>query len=241
VDGATNPKGSTDMPSKAAPSTTWTATPQEVERVVAAVLPHTAADSYYPTITCVRVEIVNEQFIAVATDRYTMGVAWAKLTDWEEDAPTHQDATASIFADDFRRLFAFLRPRKRDTAIWTLTEKGLTAAIGEESLTVRTAEVDYVKWRPILQRIASDTSDSIGVPVMRFTPAKIDSFLRSAKALGEGNGRIWWHYGPKSTDAPLIRIGDNFVGLLMPQRIDDERPALDLSAIGIESPKSVAA
>lgn len=222
-------------------TTTWTAAPQDVERLIGAVLPHTSTDDYIPVITCVRLEVTSDRLIAVGTDRYTLGVAWGNLADWNEDNPTHQDAAACIFANDLRRLFAFLKPHKKKAASWTLTDKGLTVAIGEESLTVRTVDVDFVKWRPLIGRLSEESNSSTGTPVMRFTPQMVSHFIQSAKAMGEGFGQMHWHFGQSSTSAPLIRIGDNFIGLLMPQRLDGDRPQLDLSAIGIESPKAVAA
>jgi len=211
---------------------TWTATPQDVERLIAAVLPHTSSDDYTPACTSVRLEIDGDRFVAVATDRYTMAAAWSKLTAWEEDAPTHQTAEACIYAADFRRLFAFLRPQKKDAAVWSLTDKSLTVATGEQSLTIKTVEVSFPNWRKVLGELTDKVSASTGTPVMRFTPSKIENFLKSAKALGQDFGSIIWNFGGAHTDAPVIRIGENFVGLLMPQRYD-EMPALDLTPLGI--------
>lgn len=220
----------------------WTATPQQVERVIAAVLPHTESDGYHPVLTCVRIELVDGRFIAVATDRFTLAAAWADLSSWEEDAAGHEAAAACLYATDLRRLFAFLKPHKKSPVGWTLSDKGLTAAIGEESLTLRTVDLDFVNWRPILAKIAAREDGSTGTPVMRFTPRLINSFLQSAKALGEEFGQMHWHFGAGHLDAPLIRIGDNFIGLLMPQRLPDEVPQLDLSALGLPGEtKAVAA
>lgn len=225
------------------PSTpaTWTATPRDVERIVGAVLPHTGSDGHLPMLTCVRVEVEADRFLAVATDRYTLGVAWSKLTDWQEDAPTDQRSAACIYAGDLRRLFSFLRPHKKTAAVWTLTDKSLTAAIGEESLSVRTVDVDFIQWRPILGKLADKAAAPTAAPVMRFTPFNVNKFTQSAKALGEDMGQMYWHHGSGAADPPIVRIGENFVGLLMPQRLPDEVPQLDLSAIGIESVKAVAA
>lgn len=220
---------------------TWTAKPQAVERIVAAVLPHTAADGYVPVITCVRVEITDGRFLAVATDRYTLGVAWSDLTAWDEEAATDQSGAACIFASDWRRLFAFLRPHRKEVATWVLTDESLNVTVKGESLSVRTVDVNFVTWRRLIGNLTEKSATGSGTPVMRFKPVLVGHFLQTAKALGEDTSTMVWNFGSEHTDAPLIRIGDNFIGLLMPQRMPDGPPAIDLSPLGIESAKAVAA
>lgn len=220
--------------------TTFTATPQQVERVIAAVLPHTSSDAYISVICTVRIELRDLQFIAAGTDRYTLGVAWADISEWADDAESLPQTQASVYADDLRRLFTFLRPHKKTKATWTITDSGLTVEVAGESLALRQVNVTFPKWRELLGRY-TERGES-GPAVMKFTPAKIDSFNKTAKALGEDlSGSMRLRFGPLPSDPPLVQIGDHFIGLLMPQRMEDEPPALDLLSIGIEAPKAVAA
>ncbi len=216
--------------------TTFTATPQQVERVIAAVFPHAADDRHIPMLTCINLELDGDRFVAVATDRYTLGVCWASLTDWATDAEPSEPISVRIFAADLRRLFAFLRVHRKIPANWELTG-GLTVTTGSESLTVRTVDVEFPRWRKILGDLSAKHADK-PIPAMRFGTPMVEAFAQSAKVLNEPG--MTWHLGGEHTDAPVIQIGDSFIGLLMPQRIP-ELLTLDLSAIGIEAPKAVAA
>lgn len=216
---------------------TFTATPQQVERVIAAVFPHAADDRHLPMITCVNLELDGDRFVAVATDRYTMGACWASLTDWSKDAEPVEPISVRIFAADLKRLFAFLRVHRKIAATWELTDTGLTVTTGSESLTVRTVDVEFPRWRKILADLSAKPQTA-PIPAMRFGGPMVEHFTQSAKVLGEHG--MTWHLGGAHTDAPIVQIGENFVGLLMPQRIPEEL-ALDLSPLGIETTPAVAA
>jgi hypothetical protein len=218
-------------------STTWTAAPQDVERLISAVTPHVESDGYYPALNCVHVELTADTFLAVATDRYTLGISWSALEEWNKEAESVEPLSANIHARDLRRLFTFLKPHKKLAATWTLTEEALTVTAGGESLSVRPVIVDFVKWRGLLPKLIDRANAA--VPAMAFDPIRVGAFNQSAKALGER--LMSWQFGGAATDAPVVRIGENFVGVLMPVRIPDELPTLDLSAIGIEGPSAVAA
>lgn len=216
---------------------TWTATPQQVERVIAAVLPHASAASDLPMLNSVRLELDGRRFLALATDRYSLAVCRADLTEWNSEARPVKETAASVRVDDIKRLLAFLRPQ-RGAATWKLTAVTLTVAIaGGPSLTVRTADdTHFPKWRSIFDQTAAREPEP--GPQMGFTPRVVDHFHRSAKALGELSMR-WQFVSPLKP--VIVSIGEEFVGLLMPARIPDEAPAPDLPAFGIEAAKAVTA
>jgi hypothetical protein len=220
-------------------SATWTATPQQMEKVLAAVLPHAAADGYLPAISCVRLEATADRLIAAATDRYTIGVAWGLYTDWHDDAEPVEPTEASIFASDIKRLLTFLKPHRKEPAVWALTDQGLSVDVKGESLTVRSVDVQFPKWRTFVGNRAAKQSDPAAA--IRFTPKMVDHFTQTAKALGEETtGRMVWRLGTAIEPALVEFLGANFIGLIMPQRME-ELPALDLSGIGIEGVPAVAA
>lgn len=221
-----------------AASATWVATPQQVERVVAAVLPHSARDRHVPVIGTINIEIEGSRFLAVACDRYTLGICWEDLEEWQKDAEPAGQVSACIFGDDLRRLFAFLKPHRKDQATWTLTADELRVEIGPESVAVRTVEVNFFDWRKLLGERAAQSPSAI--PHYGFNPAMLDHFTQTAKIVGSHEPTIW-SFGDKPSSPPLVRIGDSFVGLLMPVRIPEDQPALDLSVIGVDMPKAVEA
>lgn len=218
---------------------TWTATPQQVEEVIAAVLPHAADDRHLPMITCINLELDGNRLLAAATDRYTLGVCWADLGDWQKDADPVEPISVRIFARDLQRLFAFLRVHRKETANWTLTADKLTVSVddGSESTSVRTVDVEFPRWRKILTELMAKRTTDV-IPSMRFNPAMVDHFTQTAKVLKEP--AMTWHLGGAHTAPPIVQIGERFIGLLMPQRVD-EAPQLDLTVIGIETPKELAA
>lgn len=215
---------------------TWTATSQQVERVVAAVLPHASNDRYVPVINCVQLELTGHRFLAVATDRYSLGICRADLSDWHEDAEKVQKTVARLRPDDLKRLFAFLRPRRTDPATWTLSSGSLHVSIDEgDSITVRTVESgDFPAWRSIIEHHTSKAAEP-GAP-QGFTARIVEHFNATAKALGDD--QMAWHFAGPLQPA-LIRVGPDFLGMIMPRRITDD-PELELGQFGIE-PKALAA
>lgn len=217
---------------------TWNATPRQVETVVRAVLPHAADDRHLPMLCCVSIEVAKGQLLAATTNRYTMGIAWADLTEWDAEANTTQSLSARIYAADLQRLLAFLKPTAATQATWTLTDTSLTVvtAAGEQ-LAIRTVDVEFVNWRKFLGERA--VKQPATIPALAFNPAMADLFSKSHKAIGN-HEPIVWHLGQVGSDAPIVRIGEHFIGLLMPVRLP-EQVALDLSPLGIDVPKAVAA
>ena len=217
---------------------TFTATPQQVERVIAAVLPHASDDKTLPGINCVRVELSAHSFLATATDRYSLGVCRAALTDWDDKAKKVKKVVASLRPDDIKRLLAFLRPNRTLPATWTLTTSALSVAVSSgDSITISTAESDgYPDWRALFSGVANREAEP--GPEMAFTPRIVDHFHKTAKALGYPH--MHWNF-VSPLKPVIVQIGEEFVGMLMPCRLSDDEKSIDLGAFGIEAPKVVAA
>ena len=219
-------------------SAAWTATPQQVERVIAAVLPHASEDRYLPVINGVRVELDGDQFLAVATDRFSLAACRAPLTGWNEEAEAVDTTAVNLRLDDVKRLFAFLRPQRKDVATWVLTDETLTVRLADDTaLTIRTVQAEgFPDWRKLVAQIAAREPEPAAR--MAFTPRIVDHFHRSAKALGEIGET--WHF-TSGLKPVIVQIGADFFGILMPCRIADSTPQLDLGSFGVEVPKAVTA
>lgn len=217
---------------------TWTATPAQVERVVAAVLPHASAATDLPLFNAVRLELDGDRLLAVASDRYSLVVCRASLKQWDENAKPVKGATAHIRVADVKRLLAFLRPQRRMVATWKLTASHLTVSFaGGSSLTVPTSDSEnFPQWRALVTPLF-DREPEPGAR-MGFTPRVVEHFHQSAKALGELH-ETWQFISPLKP--VIVRIGDDFLGLLMPCRLDPDAHVSDLAAFGIATAKEVAA
>jgi len=220
---------------KPVPRVTWTATPLQVERVIAAVLPHASGDTTLPTLNSIRIELDGHRFLAMATDRYSLGVCRADLKTWDEKAKRAKPVTAQLPPSDLKRLFTFLRPTRTVPADWTLTADALTVVADGNSLTIHAAEGEnYPKWRSLFDSVVK--TDAAPGTDMAFTPRVVDHFHKSAKALGHVSMR--WRFTTPLKPV-IVEIGEDFVGMLMPCRISSDAPVLDLAVFGIE-PKAVA-
>lgn len=216
---------------------TWNATPRQVEAVLRPVLPHAGDDRHLPMLCCLNLEVADGRLLAVATNRYTLGIAWQDLAEWDEKPNKEQSHSARIYAADMQRLLAFLKPSRETSALWTLTSEHLTVVTTEgEQLTVRTVDVEFPKWRKLLADRAA--KESTPLPQYGINSRWLALLDRSAKAVGEHHSMVWQFAGP--LDAALVSIGERFVGVLMPARLTDV-PELDLTTIGVDVPKAVAA
>lgn len=217
---------------------TWTATPAQVERVIAAVLPHASAATDLPLLNAVRLELDGKRLLAVAADRYSLAVCRADLTEWDKDAKPVKATAAHVRVGDVERLLAFLRPQRKFAATWKLTASHLTVSFaGGSSLTVPTSDSEnFPQWRALVTPLF-DREPEPGAR-MGFTPRVVEHFHQSAKALGELH-ETWQFISPLKP--VIVRIGDDFLGLLMPCRLPDDAPALDPASFGIETAKEAAA
>lgn len=215
---------------------TWKATPAAVSRVINAVLAHASTNTDLPVINAVRLELDGDRLLAVATDRYTIAICRASLTDWDDKAKKVKPQAGSLRSADVKRVLDFLKPHRKDVATWKLTDTSLTVTVSGASLTVPTADENFPNWRIVLGSVL-DHAPEPGQQ-MGFTPRIVSHFQRSADALGEL--AMTWQF-VSLLKPVIVRIGDEFLGLLMPCRLPDDAPALDPAAFGIATTKAVAA
>ena len=206
--------------------------------MLAAVLPHTSTANDLPVLNAVRLELDGDRLLAVASDRYSLAICRASLKQWDENAKPVKGTTAHIRVADVKRLLAFLRPQRKMVATWKLTASQLTVSFaGGSSISVPTSDGEnFPQWRALVGPLF-DREPEPGAR-MGFTPRVVEHFHQSAKAVG-GLHETWQFISPLKP--VIVRIGDDFLGLLMPCRLPDDAPALDPAAFGIETAKEVAA
>ncbi|MGV9797323.1 hypothetical protein ACWDTP_04590 [Mycobacterium sp. NPDC003449] len=163
-----------------------------------------------PAIAAVRIEASESQLVTVATNRFILG---ATRVDYS-GAPF----TATLAHDDAKTLVKIARTLKRDERIRTVEldvadDRVTFRFITGEALTVRDADVEFVKWRHLLP---ADMERMGAVTGVRYNPDLVAKF---AKVVGDSPMVMMPTTGRGGEPGPtLVQIGEDFIGVLMPVR-----------------------
>lgn len=197
-----------------------------------------------PFLEVIRLEFGGGQLVASATDRFVLGVSRAEYAGAE--------FTIMLASADAKTLIQMAKTTKRDEGAREVTieaadvdrlsqAQSLTFRFNTgESMTVRGQDATSIKWR---QLVPADNTRMGGIVGMGYTPSLLAKFCRvRPDEAGSGTQMVVF---PSVTSQgrpgpTTIRIGENFIGLLMPVRPPSgedwtyERPGW------IEQPASVA-
>lgn len=170
-----------------------------------------------PFLEAVRLEFGSGQLVAVATDRFALGVSRV--------AYTGEAFTMMLAGSDAKALVKMAKTGKRDESAREVTVEVVDAGAQVtfrfstgEAMTVRGLDVQFPKWRHLLP---SDTSRMGGIVGMGYTGVYLSRFTR-ARADEQGSGAQMVVF-PSVTSSgkpgpTAISIGEDFFGLLMPVR-----------------------
>ena len=168
-----------------------------------------------PLIEAVLIEATSGQLLAVATDRFTLGVSRADYTG--------AAFTLTLSAEDAKTL-ARMAKTARSAAGWrdvtiTLADDGGAEFrfTGGESMTVRSRSEEFPKWRSL---IPADDSGMGAVGIGRgYNPARLAKF---AKVRPDERGRrmvlLATSPGQDRIGLTVVKIGEDFIGAIMPER-----------------------
>ncbi|WP_293003773.1 hypothetical protein [Mycobacterium sp.] len=179
------------------------------------------ASAQLPMLDAVRLEFGGGQLVAAATDRFVLGVSRVDYTG--------RPLTVLVSGGEAKALAKMAKTVKRDEKSREVTiEDG---AVDEprkfavtfrfstgEAMTVRGMDVEFPTWRRLLPADASRMGGLIG---MGYNPAHLARFAK-ARSAEQGAGAqmvVFPTSGERGKPGPtVIRIGENFIGLLMPIR-----------------------
>ncbi|MFD9124917.1 phiSA1p31-related protein [Kitasatospora sp. NPDC059571] len=190
-------------------------------RAIERITPHVCEDDSLPALNGLRLEIRSDWLIVTATDRFTM--AFDRF-----EVATSYEANALLRRADIPAVQAWLDRLDGDATVRvTVDVQGedsvLTLKAGCEQIRVAapTRHVNqYPAWRKMLAKLLDQDVEQ--VPLTCFTTRYLSRF--------EAAGRIVhaWQTAPRS---PLFLAtdGGNFLGLVMPVRVEDKTPADILS------------
>ena len=189
----------------------------DLHRVIAEAKNFAGRDATLPMLQNVRIEATETQLVAVATDRFLLGVSRA---DYAGEAFTvnvegqQVDALLRI-AKTARRdeQWREVTLERRDDGSRTMVEFRFNSG---ESITVTPSDREFPKFRQLLPATQTLETETLTMDGFGFNAANLAKF---AKIDGSHAMRVYTR-GSKPT---VVLIGDDFVGLIMPVRIDEDR------------------
>lgn len=184
----------------------------DLHRIVTVAKAFSSTDATLPMLGAVRLEATESTITAAATDRFVLGVACADYTGEAFIATldrTHVDTLAKMAKTVNRD--ASWREVTIDVAESTLEFRFTTG----ESLSVRVSDHEFPKYRQLIPTNTELETENV-------TPTKLAGFDASklaqfAKVPGHERMSMWI----RGTKPTVVRIGDDFIGLIMPVRIPD--------------------
>lgn len=185
-------------------------------------------DDTLPMLTGVHVESDSERLLAVATDRYTLGVSWVPLDSTNTTGTAHDgDGCAfNLSPSDLSTLIKVSKTPARDTAsrLCSITQnydgtvefKFWTG----ETITVKHHDHEFVKWRHLFP----DTEAEVARTAFGLNQAYLAKF---GKVISDTHGQqlAIFSFDAEHDAAQkkpyVVRLGDRFVGLIMPVRLNE--------------------
>jgi len=188
----------------------------DLHRILTAAKAFASTDPTMPMLGTVRIEATETHIIAVATDRFTLGVARA---DYAGEA-----FIATLDRSHVDTLIKMAKTVKRDES-WREVTVDIVDAVHTyeptviefrfttgESLSVRTSDHDFPKFRQLIPSATLlETENVTPVKLASFDASKLAQFT---KVPGHERMALWI----RDSKPTVVRIGDDFIGLIMPVR-----------------------
>lgn len=173
-------------------------------------------DATIPALNGIRIETVargdSVDLIAVATDRFTLGVSRA-------DASGDILPGFNLTASDAKNLVRIAKTLTRMQSYRTVdvetddyTQNVVFTFSSGESVTVRKAEHEFPRWRQPFP--ADDAGMADDVSGIGYTPEYLAKFGKVA-----ASKRNPMRFFPRAMKPGVVMIGDDFMGIIMPVRI----------------------
>jgi len=188
-----------------------------------AILFTTAKALGLPMLEAIRLEFGGGQLIAVATDRFTLGASRVEYSGAAFDM--------LLEAADAKTLITMAKTAKRDEGWREVTVEVADVEFrprvtfrfnSGESVTVRGSDLDFPKWRLLIPADSSRMGTTVGVG---YDPSRLVPFTKVRANEGGAHRRMAMYPTVASNGRPgptAVRIGDNFTGVVFPERPDDD-------------------
>lgn len=174
-------------------------------------------DKSLPMINVVHLEISGDTLLAVATDRFVLGVAKAPISrTGVSDGPL-----LDVTVGDVKTLLPLLKVAKRDedTTVTVTVDDGVLHLLRSDGIAARVtdAKVQFISWRYLIGTVrGSEPVGELQGFGANIDPAKLVKFTRVRRYERE---RMTIEPNRESSHRPVtIRVGENFVGIMMSLR-----------------------
>jgi hypothetical protein len=214
-----------------APAVDITVGTSDFRAALIAVRPHVSTGDDSPVLTRIRLNVRPDGNVYVyATDRYTIGIGLVSVWDDAYHDPDPQQFDLTV--EDAAKILAVFKPDKDadgDSKVGLVSD-GKTLTVTDQSGLFPDAEQqlvlpllppsDYPDVLRLVARIARNatTGEVPESPHIQLAPVLVNRFKAAATAYGEPY--VFSQSGEART-ALMCRIGESFLGALMPQRMDD--------------------
>lgn len=172
--------------------------------------------TYSPALNGIRIETVQQgetvDILAVATDRFTLGVSRA---DAGGDVLPAFNLTSSDAKNIVRIAKTVARMQSYRTVDVETSDDDLNVMFvfsTGETVTVRKSEHEFPRWRQLFP--ADDAGMSDDVSGIGYTPEYLAKFGKVA-----ASKRNPMRFFPRAMKPGAVMIGDDFMGIIMPVRI----------------------
>jgi len=206
----------------------------QLRTLLMTVLPFAGGDIGLPVIATVKLEGRGGQLMAIATDRYTLGVSKLDVEDCD-------GFEALVKAKDVRHILATFKNRKaiQSKVALTVADESITVSLVDglfadaEDLTARYSLMDgtfpkvlhiFRDWKP------ADTAVAACNPVYMARFQHVTSVRGEPVQMRIGAGR----------SPVIVQAGDYFIGAIMPVTFDKASVPVDVSAWVADEPDAEA-
>ena len=184
--------------------------------VMSDALAFSSTDATIPALNGIRIETVQRgaivDVIAVATDRFTLGVSRA---DGSGDILPEFKLTASDAKNVVRIAKTLTRMQSYRTVDVETSDDDLNVMFvfsTGETVTVRKAEHEFPRWRQLFPTDDAGMADDVSG--IGYTPEYLAKFGKVA-----ASKRNPMRFFPRAMKPGVVMIGDDFMGIIMPVRI----------------------
>ena len=183
----------------------------DLARILSDAAIFASRDDTLPMINSVHIESSGEHVIAVATDRFTMGVSKADYLDGKGDTFDFQLRLPQV-----RILISIAKSCREAFSHVEIAPSGDGATFSFSSgevVTLPGLSVNFIDWR----KIVTATDDGEATSFFGLNPQYVARFAR----VGGADAKMKVKVGsPKRPTR--VQIGDQFVGLVMPVHLPDD-------------------